>query len=228
MRRVVRKVAGPWVSCSPRWHRSHWPSPCPPSPSCPRSCWLFAPRPRAAAGAFFAGWTVGILVVATASTALASVIERTEETPTWASWTKAVLGLVLVLLAVRQWRSGAAKDTPAWMRALTTATPAKGLRLGLLLSLANPKALLLTAAAGLTVGAAELGTARAGIAVAVFTAIAVSTVALPLLSHVVLGERVLAPLGRARTWLETHNAAVTAVVLAVIGVLLTVEGVTGL
>ncbi|MFF4324164.1 GAP family protein [Streptomyces sp. NPDC001568] len=199
-----------------------------PFPVLPAILLLFAPRPRAAAGAFFAGWTVGILMVATASTALASVIERQEETPTWASWTKAVLGVVLILLALGQWRSGASKDTPAWMRALSAATPAKGLRWGLLLSLANPKNLLLTAAAGLTVGAAELGTAGACVAVAVFTAIAVSTVALPLLSHLVLGERVLAPLGRARTWLETHNSAVTAVVLAVIGVLLTVEGATGL
>ncbi|MFF3016637.1 GAP family protein [Streptomyces sp. NPDC057939] len=199
-----------------------------PFPVLPAILLLFAPRPRAAAGAFLAGWTAGILAVTVASTALASVVERQEETPTWASWTKAVLGVALVLLAVRQWRSGADKDTPAWMRALTAATPAKGLRLGLLLSTANPKSLLLAVAAGLTIGAAELGTARAATAVAVFTAIAVATVALPLLLHVVLGERALAPLGRTRTWLETHNAAVTAVVMAVIGVLLIVEGAAGI
>nr|BEK70661.1 hypothetical protein KPHV_78880 [Kitasatospora purpeofusca] len=56
---------------------------------------------------------------------------------------------------------------------------------------------------------------------------AATTVALPLLLHLVAGERVLTPLGRARSWLELHNSAVTAVVLAVIGVLLVLDGVSG-
>ncbi|WP_331743308.1 GAP family protein [Kitasatospora sp. NBC_01300] len=199
-----------------------------PLPIVPALFLLFTPRPRAAGGAFLVGWAAGILVVASVSTALAAVIETREETPTWASWTKAVLGVVLVLLAGRQWRSGSKTGTPAWMRSLTDATPARALRLGLLLSAANPKNILLSAAAGLTIGSAELGPSRGVTAVAVFTAIAASTVALPLLLHIVAGERVLAPLGRARRWLETHNSAVTALVLAVIGVLLVVDGVTGL
>ncbi|MFF7587982.1 GAP family protein [Kitasatospora purpeofusca] len=87
---------------------------------------------------------------------------------------------------------------------------------------------LLSAAAGLTIGAAELGAVRTVAAVAVFTAVSASTVALPLLLHLVAGERVLVPLGRARRWLELHHSAVTAVVLAVIGVLLVLDGVSGL
>ncbi|MFJ8032214.1 hypothetical protein [Streptomyces sp. NPDC096032] len=55
-----------------------------------------------------------------------------------------------------------------------------------------------------------------------------STVALPLVLRLVVGEGVLTPLGRARIWLETHDATVTALVLALIGVLLLVEGVVGL
>ncbi|MFF3002126.1 GAP family protein [Kitasatospora sp. NPDC057940] len=199
-----------------------------PLPIVPALLLLFTPRPRATAGAFLAGWAAGILVAASAFTALATVIETREETPTWASWTKVVLGAVLVLLAGRQWRSGGKKGTPAWMRSLTDATPAKALRLGLLLSGANPKTVLLSAAAGLTIGSAELGPPRTVTAVAVFTALAVSTVVLPLLLHIARGEQVLTPLGRARTWLETHNSTVTAVVLAVIGVLLVIDGAGGL
>ncbi|MFJ4670718.1 GAP family protein [Kitasatospora purpeofusca] len=87
---------------------------------------------------------------------------------------------------------------------------------------------LLSAAAGLTIGAAELGAVRTVATVAVFTAVSAATVALPLLLHLVAGERVLTPLGRARRWLELHNRAVTAVVLAVIGVLLVLDGISGL
>ncbi|MFD7416257.1 GAP family protein [Kitasatospora purpeofusca] len=199
-----------------------------PVPVVPAIFLLFTPRPRAAAGMFLAGWVAGILLVASALAALAVFVEAREETPTWASWARTGLGAVLLLAAARQWRSGAAKGTPGWMRTLTDATPAKALRLGALLSGVNPKVVLLSAAAGLTIGAAELGSARTVVAVAVFTAVAATTVALPLLLHLVAGERVLTPLGRARSWLELHNSAVTAVVLAVIGVLLVLDGVSGL
>ncbi|MFD8700823.1 GAP family protein [Kitasatospora purpeofusca] len=199
-----------------------------PVPVVPAIFLLFTPRPRAAAGMFLAGWVAGILVVASALAALAVYIEAHEETPTWASWTKTGLGAVLLLVAVRQWRSGPAKGTPAWMTTLTDATPAKALRLGVLLSGVNPKVVLLSAAAGLTIGAAELGAVRTVAAAAVFTAVSAATVALPLLLHLVAGERVLVPLGRARRWLELHNSAVTAVVLAVIGVLLVLDGISGL
>ncbi|MFJ8431173.1 GAP family protein [Kitasatospora sp. NPDC094019] len=199
-----------------------------PVPVVPAIFLLFTPRARATAGAFLLGWTAGILAAASASAALAVVVEAREETPAWASWTRIVLGLVLLLLAARMRATGGKKGTPAWMRTLTGATPAKALRLGLLLSAANPKVLLLSAAAGLTIGSAELGAGRGTAALLVFTAVAVCTVALPLLLHLAAGERVLGPLGRVRAWLETHNSAVTAVVLSVIGVLLVVEGATAL
>lgn len=199
-----------------------------PFPVVPAILLLFTPRPRPTAAAFLTGWTAGILAAASALAALAAVVEAREETPTWASWTKVGLGAVLLLLAARQWRSRGDKATPAWMRALTDATPAKALRLGLLLSAANPKVVLLSGAAGLTIGSAELEAAPTVAALAAFTAIAALTVALPLLLHIAAGERVLAPLGRVRTWLETHNSTVTALVLAVIGALLIAEGATAL
>lgn len=199
-----------------------------PFPIVPALFLLFTPRPRAAGGCFLAGWAGGIAAATALFTVLAGVIETREETPLWASWAKLGLGVVLVLAAVRQGRSGDGEDTPAWMRGLTDATPARALRLGLLLSTANPKVLLLSAAAGLTVGAAEPGPSRAVAVVCVFTAIAALTVALPLLLHLTAGERVLVPLSRARQWLVDHNSTVTAVVLALIGVLLAADGASGL
>ncbi|MFE3881818.1 GAP family protein [Streptomyces lydicus] len=196
-----------------------------PFPVVPAILLLFTPRARATGGSFLAGWTGGIAVVASV---FATSIEAREETPTWVSWSKVGLAAILLLLAVRQWRSGAKKGTPAWMRSLTDATPLKALRLGLVLSVANPKVFLLSAAAGLTIGSAELGATHTVASLAVFTAIAALTVALPLLLHVAAGERVLVPLGNVRAWLERHNSTVTALVLAVIGVLLLIEGVTGL
>jgi threonine/homoserine/homoserine lactone efflux protein len=114
------------------------------------------------------------------------------------------------------------------MAALDSATPGSAARLGLLLSAANPKILVLAAAAGLAIGAADLDVPETAACVAVFTAIGSVTVALPVLLYLLLGERILTPLGRARAWLEEHNAAVMAVVITAIGVLLALKGYQGL
>jgi hypothetical protein len=87
---------------------------------------------------------------------------------------------------------------------------------------------VLAAAAGVGIAAAELPIGRTVAVVALFTAIASTTVALPMLAYAIGGDRVLAPLGRARDWLDAHNAAVMAGVLVVIGGVLLVRGLTGL
>jgi len=135
--------------------------------------------------------------------------------------------VLLLLVGVRLWLRRDGKAEPAWLRSLAGIVPARALRLGLLLS-ANPKTLLLAVAGGLAIGAAELSVAGTVVAIAVFTGLAVVTVALPLLLHVLLGARILSALGRAKDWLTAHNATVTAVALVVVGILLTVQGITGL
>lgn len=88
--------------------------------------------------------------------------------------------------------------------------------------------MVLAAAAGVGIAAAELPIGLTAAVVALFTAIASVTVALPMAAHAIGGDRVLPPLGRARAWLEAKNAAVMAVVLVVIGIVVLVRGLTGL
>ena len=115
-------------------------------------------------------------------------------------------------------------SAPAWMQTINDATPRRALRLGLLLSGANPKVLLLTAAGGLEIDSTGLSRTGAAVTIALFAAIAASTVSIPLVLYAVMGERMLGPLSRAKGWLGLHNAAVMAVVITVIGVYLTVKG----
>ena len=195
-----------------------------PFPIVPVILLLLTPRPRATAGAFLLGWVVGILGVAVVFSFLAAVLEK-GETPTWASWTRIVLGLALVGMGVAKWRGrGADTEPPAWMASLETAGPGSALRLALLLSVANPKVLLLSAAAGLAIGAEPLDLGEFVAVVALFTAVAASSVALPVLLHLVFGDRMLGPLRRTKDWLTVHNAAVLAVVAAVIGLALVAKG----
>ncbi|MFB7634876.1 GAP family protein [Streptomyces sp. NPDC056149] len=196
-----------------------------PFPVIPAILLLFTRRPRATGSAFLTGWVIGIAVPTGVFTVLASVIEQHEETPTWASWVRIALGAILLAVGIPRWfNPPQKKSAPQWMRSLERSTPAPALRLGLLLSAANPKILLLAMAGGLSIGAAGLPAAGTVTAVVVFTAIAACTVALPPLLHALLGERIDAPLRRAKDWLEVHNATVMTLVITVIGMVLIAEG----
>jgi len=199
-----------------------------PFPIIPVILLLFTARPLAASGAFLAGWVLGIAAATAVFIGLASVVEAFDEPPSWASWARIALGAVLLAWGARQWLTRHNSDeAPAWMRSIEDSTPAEAARLGLLLSAANPKIVLLAAAAGLVIGAADLSTSGAAGAAAVFTVFAASTVAVPVLLFAVFGERVLGPLASMRDWLRANNAAVMALVLLVLGALLVSKGVSG-
>jgi threonine/homoserine/homoserine lactone efflux protein len=189
---------------------------------------LFTARPRATSLAFLATWLLALAAGATAFVLLASAIELVEETPTWLSWTRIGLGAALIVLGIRQWLARRTpKPTPAWMQRIESATPRRAVRLAVVLAYANPKVLLLTAAAGLSIGAAELEPAGTAVAIAVFTVTAAVSVAVPVCLYAVLGERMIGPLTSVRDWLERNNAVVMSVVMTVIGVLVLVEGLRG-
>jgi threonine/homoserine/homoserine lactone efflux protein len=186
---------------------------------------LFGTRPRASAAGFLGGWVAGVAGVAGAALLLAEAIDRGDETPAWAAWARIVLGAALVLLAVRQWRSASPDaPVPGWMATLEEASPGQAARLGVVLSAANPKVALLAVAAGVSIASAGLPAVGAGVAMLGFVALASVSVATPLLLHLVVGPRILGPLGTARGWLIRHQATVVAAVLALLGIALVSEG----
>lgn len=195
---------------------------------------LLAPRAGSASAAFGLGWTVGVVTVTVAATALAggSGLGSDDEPSTAASVTKVVLGFLLLLLAVRQWRSRPRGDEPAtlpsWMSAVDQVTPVKAAGLGVLLSAVNPKNLLLCVSAGVTVASAALDTQEEVVSVAVFTLVAVSTVVVPAVAYAVAGARLRHPLDELKGWLQANNATVMAVLLLVLGVSVLGKGLGGL
>ena len=195
---------------------------------------LLAPRAGATSLGFSLGWVVGIVTTITVFTVIASTAGLSEAggPSTTASWVKIVLGALLLPLARRQRRarprSGEPVELPKWMAALDKVTFGKAAALGFGLAAVNPKNLLLCAAAGATIGAGDLGTGQAVAAVAVFTVIAASSVAIPVVGYVVARERMERPLNELKSWLEANNAAVMSVLLLVIGVVLIGKGIGGL
>jgi threonine/homoserine/homoserine lactone efflux protein len=192
---------------------------------------LLSPKARTTSVGFLVGWVAGIVIAVTAFTLLSSLLP--EEDPNASKpvqgTIKLVLGVLLVLLAIRQWRgrpSGEAVPAlPKWMSAIDTLTPVKGLGLGLLLSALNPKNLIMAAGAGVAVGAGALGTGETVVVIVVFTAIAASTVAVPIIAYLLAADRMAEPLEALRSWLVRENAVVMAVLVLVIGVVVIGKGI---
>jgi threonine/homoserine/homoserine lactone efflux protein len=196
---------------------------------------LLAPRAGAASVGVATGWLAGIIVVTTLVELLASgtdVGSDDGEPSTASSWIKLVLGLLLLALAVRQWRGRPGPDDdaqlPKWMTAIDKVTPVKATGLGFLLSAVNPKNLLMCIAAGVTIGEAELAAGETVVSVVVFTLLAGSSVLVLVVAYLVASERMRGPLDRLKVWLQANNAAVMSVLLLVIGVTLIGKGIGGL
>jgi len=200
-----------------------------PFPVIPAVLLLLTARPRSNAGGFLLGWAVGVTLWVVGALLLADLLVAVDSPPTWASWARIAVGAALVGYAVRQWtRRSPDAGLPAWMQTIQDTTPRRAVRLGLVLSAANPKIILLAGAGGLSIGAEVVGAGLQAGAVVLFAAVASTTVAAPLLCFLAAGERALAPLRRASGWLERNHGAVMAVVLLVIGALLLTKGVQGL
>ncbi len=114
---------------------------------------LGTPRARANGPAFVLGWVVGLAIVGTLVLIAAGGADASEggEPATWVDVLELVLGCLLALVALKQWRGrpheGEEAALPKWMQAIDTFKPGKAFGMGVLLSAVNPKNLLLTVAA---------------------------------------------------------------------------------
>jgi threonine/homoserine/homoserine lactone efflux protein len=192
---------------------------------------LMSPRARSTSVGFLIGWIGGIAIVVTVFTLLSAVIPATAEDTSKPvlGVIQLVLGALLILLAVRQWRGRPRGDAqpamPKWMQQIDGMSFVATLGLGLLLSGANPKNLLLGASAGVTLGAAGLAGGDVTLVIVIFTVLAASTVLVPVLGFLLASDALRQPLSRLRDWLQAENAVIMTVLLLVLGVVIIGKGV---
>ncbi|RVW09874.1 GAP family protein [Prescottella agglutinans] len=194
---------------------------------------LLTPRAGSTATMFLAGWILGIAVAYAIFVVVGSAIDLSANSDGNAvtATIRLALGVLMLGLAVKQWRGrpapGEEPTMPAWLSAMDKVTPVKALGLGFALSAVNPKNLLMIV--GAAVAVAQLGVDTGSIVVAgiVFTVLAASTVAVPVIGYFTMRERATSWLKGLKVWLTANNAAVMAVLLLVIGVSLIGKGIGG-
>lgn len=192
---------------------------------------LMSPRPRPLGLSFLAGWVLGIAVSVVVFTLLAGVIPERDGTgsqPIIGS-IQLVLGVLLLLLAIKQWRSRPGPDQeaalPKWMSAIDTMKPVAGFGLAFILAAVNPKNLLMAIAAGTSIGHAALGASATTVTVIIVIVVAALSVAVPVLAYLAAPDRATGVLDGIRRWLTANNAAIMAVVLVLLGVQLLGKGI---
>lgn len=195
---------------------------------------LFAPRAGGTSAGFLLGWVAGIVVAVVVFVFVARTTDlgSASHPSTRQSWIKLLVGVALLVLAARQWRSrpglGENGTLPKWMSAIDSITPVKAIGLGFLLSAINPKNLAMCIAAAVAIVGAGLAGADIALAILIFTIIAACTVAIPAIAFAVAPAKMRGPLDQLKARLQTSNAAIMTALLLVIGALLIGEGLGGL
>jgi hypothetical protein len=195
---------------------------------------LTTPRARGNGPAFVIGWLLGLAAVGTIVLALAGPGGASEEgqPATWVSWLKLVLGLLLLLVAARQFRGRPRGDEeaplPRWMGAIDRFTPGQALGGGAALAGANPKNLLLAVGGAAAIAQTGIPGSQQAIAYAVFAIIGTLGVGAPVVLYFGMGKRSAELLGGLKDWMGHNNAIIMAVLCLVIGVKLVGDAIGGL
>ncbi|UKJ63222.1 GAP family protein [Cellulosimicrobium cellulans] len=195
---------------------------------------LVSGRAKVNAFAFLVGWFVAVGAVTLLVATLAGAATPDDDgPPLWAAILKIVLGVLLLLLAVQQWRgrprAGVEPPAPTWMAAIDAFTPVKAAGLAVLLGAVNPKNLLLVVSGGAAIASAAPADTDAQVAASVVFALVASLgVAAPVFIYLFMGSRAATMLDELKAWMIHNNAVVMAVLLLVLGSTMLGDGVAAL
>lgn len=195
---------------------------------------LATPRGQVNGPAFLLGWLAGLGVVGTVVLLASGGADATDDgaPANWVSWLKIGLGVLLLLVALRQWRgrprAGEAGELPSWMKTIDTFTPPRAVAMGVALSAINPKNLLLTVGAAAAIAQTGAGSGAQAVALVVFILLGTLGPGLPVVIAFTMGDRARTILDELKAWMGAHNAAIMSVLCLVIAMKLAGDGISGL
>jgi threonine/homoserine/homoserine lactone efflux protein len=183
---------------------------------------------------FVLGWLAGLAVVGAIVLSVAGPAEASSSgsPATWVSWVKIVLGLLVLLVAVREFRArpkeGEQASLPKWMARIDDIRPLPACGLAALLAGVNPKNLLLAVAAAASIAQTGISGGEQAIAYLVFALVGTLGVGIPVGMYFALGPRADKWLGSLKDWMGEHNAVIMSVLCLVIGAKLIGDAISGL
>jgi threonine/homoserine/homoserine lactone efflux protein len=198
---------------------------------------LFSKRAKSNGLAFLAGWMLALATVCTVVMLIGSAADiGTSSGPSkGAAILRIILGVLLFFAAWRQWKKRPKgreePQMPKWMAGIEGFSAVKSFIMAVGLSVLNPKNLVLTLAAAVSITQAtqeSLSGAEPWIAMIVFVVIASSTVAAAVFTYLIGGKRAEEVLTSWKAWLTANNATVMFVLLLVFGMVVLGKGIASL
>lgn len=198
-----------------------------PVPILPAVLLLMSSRGLANAWPYLLAWLGALAALITVAVLVGEATYGDAADDRGTGWVKLAVGVALLLLAGLKLVKGRPAEPPSWMSQLADYTPARSARLGTVLAAANPKNVLMAAAAGAEIAALSAGPGQAALAAAVFVLVASLGAAVPIVAGTVLGERAHPVLRRGQAWLERYGHAVGVAILGALGAVLVGQGLVG-
>jgi Sap, sulfolipid-1-addressing protein len=195
---------------------------------------LTSRKARVNGPAFILGWLLGLGIVGALVLALAGPggASKSGSPAAWVSWVKIALGVLLLLVAARQFRSrphgGEEAPMPKWMATIDNTTPLAAVGLAAVLSGANPKNLLLAVGGAAAIAQTGIPGGRQAIAYLIFAVIATLGVGIPVGIYFAMGQRSEKLLAGLKNWMSAHNAVIMTVLCLIIAAKLIGDAISSL
>ena len=195
---------------------------------------LTSRRARVNGPVFVLGWLAGLAIVGAIVLAVAGAggASKSGSPATWVSWVKIVLGVLLLLVAAREFRSRPRGDAepqmPTWMASIDNTSPVAAAGLAAALAGANPKNLLLAVGGAAEIAQTGISGGQQAIAYLVFALIATLGVGIPVGIYFAMGKRSEKLLTGLKDWMSAYNAVIMSVLCLVIAAKLIGDGISGL
>ncbi|HEX4170995.1 MAG TPA: GAP family protein [Acetobacteraceae bacterium] len=182
--------------------------------------------------AFVIGWLLALGIIGVIVLAVAGPVSSSGEFAMWVSWLEIVLGTLVLVVAILQFRGrprgGNQVLMPRWMGAINKLTPGAALAAGALLAAANPKNLLLSVVGAAAIARTEIGGNRQAIAYLVFVVIATIGVGAPVAIYILMGQQSQQLLARLKDWITRYSVLIMCIVCLIISALFIGDAVTKL
>ncbi|WP_270997374.1 GAP family protein [Listeria seeligeri] len=168
------------------------------------------------------GWIVGnIAVFFIGLFLMGSAVSSSGEQSMLVKIVLIVLGVLLILLGAHDFmkrpKDGEKATTPQWFEKMSNIKPGGAMFFAFVLSAVNPKNMLLSLTAGVSVGTLNLAGGQEITATIIFGIIACCSIYIPTIAFLIAGNKLNNVLDNMRKWLIQNNSVIMAVLFLFIG-----------
>lgn len=194
---------------------------------------LGGPKGRAGGFAFLTGWLVALGALVTVAILLVDNLGESGRTPTpLLHWLQLAVGALLLVMAIRLWRkrkrNGEDPVTPKWLASLDEARPVRAFVAGASTAAANPKIIALVLSAATSIAYLALSEWQLAAVAVLFVLLGSTPLIILVVAHATSGRATASRIGDLKGFMMRHNDVILAVVLAMLGVSVLGNGISGL